>query len=200
MKRKTSRLLFGIVAGFCLILIASWNLENSPEASSQISPTSTQINKTSETSATNNEAGDTNALVVSIADGDTLTAIMDSEPGTEVKVRFLGVNTPETVDPRRPVECFGKEASEFTKSLLSNQRIKLEADPEADEIDKYGRLLRNIYLADGTDVNAELVKQGYAYAYVSFPQNAERKAYLRSLESEAKANLRGLWNPETCPN
>ncbi len=201
MKRKTSRLLFGIIAGFCMILIASWNLENSPKASSQINTaTSTQITQSSSTLILSDEIGDTNAYVVKVVDGDTLTAILDSEPGSEVKVRFLGVNTPETVDPRRPVECFGKEASDFTKHLLNSQRINLVADPEADEIDKYGRLLRNIYLADGTDVNAELVKQGYAYAYVSFPQNAERKAYLRSLEADAKENLRGLWNPETCPN
>lgn len=199
MKRKTSRLLFGIIAGFCMILIASWNLENSPEASSQSNFATSTVLHDSASSTSLAEVGDTNAYVVKVVDGDTLTAILDNEPGQEVKVRFLGINTPETVDPRRPVECFGKQASDFAKSLLSQQRIKLEADPEADEIDKYGRLLRNIYLDDGTDVNAELVRQGYAYAYVSFPQNAERKAYLRSLESEAKENLRGLWNPETCP-
>jgi len=112
---------------------------------------------------------------------------------------LLGVNTPETVDPGRPVQCYGKEASSFAKKTLGGQRIKLEGDPEADEYDKYGRLLRNIYLADGTDFNAELVSQGYAQAYVSFPQNADRKAELRRLESEAKEAKRGVWDPAVCP-
>ncbi len=190
------RFLFGIAVGFAFILIASLNLENSPAVSSEANDPKviTEIQDFESTASSTS----TNALVTKVVDGDTIHAILDSEPGKDVKVRFLGVNTPETVDPRRPVECFGKQASDFTKSLLANQRALLVADPEADEVDKYGRLLRNVYLADGTDVNAELIRQGYAYAYVSFPQNAERKAYLRSLEAEARENQRGLWNPEIC--
>jgi micrococcal nuclease len=201
MKRKTARLIFGIIAGIVMILIANWNLENSPETSPESASTPTPTSTSTPVIVTKVTSSTiaTNAQVIRVVDGDTLVAKLDAEPNHEVKVRFLGINTPETVDPRRPVECFGKEASNFAKSLLNNQRIFLEADPEADEIDKYGRLLRNIYLADGTDVNAEMVAKGYAYAYVSFPQNNERKALLRKLESEAKENLRGLWNPETCP-
>lgn len=190
------RFLFGILAGLALMLIASWNLENSPRASSETSkPTGTAetANPAQYESSTS-----TNSRVTRVVDGDTIHAILDSEPANEVKVRFLGVNTPETVDPRRPVECFGKQASDFTKSLLADKRVLLVADPEADEVDKYGRLLRNVYLDDGTDVNAELIRQGYAYAYVSFPQNLSRKAYLRSLEAEARENNRGLWNPDNC--
>ncbi|MFZ6015940.1 MAG: thermonuclease family protein [Patescibacteria group bacterium] len=144
-------------------------------------------------------ASNANAYVIHVVDGDTITVKLDSDPNLEVKVRLLGINTPETVDPRRPVECFGKQASDFAKELLSHQRVRLEADPEADEIDKYGRLLRNVYLPDGTDVNALLVADGYANAYVSFPQNQERKAELRRLESEARQAERGLWNPTVCP-
>lgn len=197
MKRKQARFLFGLAMGVAIMLIASWNLEHSSPASSQAdnvfqSVTSSQQLPESEANSS------TNAFVVRVVDGDTLVAKLDNA-GSEVKVRLLGINTPETVDPRRPVECYGKQASDFAKNLLQNQRVKLEADPEADEIDKYGRLLRNIYLADGTDVNAEMIRQGYAYAYVSFPQNAKRKAYLRSLESQARQNERGLWDPNTCP-
>jgi len=195
-------LLFGIAAGFCLLLVASWNLENSREALSDTGdPPLASADQTVPAKIWSEEVmANTNALVVKVVDGDTLSAILDSEPNNEVKIRLLGINTPETVDPRRPVECFGKEASDFAKKSLSGERIKLVSDPEADEIDKYGRLLRNVYLADGTDFNAEMVKQGYAYAYVSFPQNAERKTELRALESAAKENLRGLWNPEICSN
>jgi micrococcal nuclease len=127
-----------------------------------------------------------------VVDGDTLVATLDSEPG-EWTVRLLGIDTPETKDPRKPVECFGKEASQKLTELLSNQRINLQADPEADEIDKYSRLLRNVFLADGTDVNALMVSEGYAYVYLSFPLNTQRKTELRNLQKDAQENLRGLW-------
>ncbi|MDD5438237.1 MAG: thermonuclease family protein [Patescibacteria group bacterium] len=140
----------------------------------------------------------TNALVVRVVDGDTIDVKLDSEPEKEYKVRLLGVNTPETVDPRRPVQCFGHEASDFTKASLNGKRIWLAADSQADERDKYGRLLRNVYLDDGTDFNAKLVSQGYAYAYVSFPQDPARKAEIRRLETEAKTEKRGLWAPGAC--
>lgn len=134
----------------------------------------------------------TNATIVRVVDGDTFVTALDSEPG-EWTVRMLGINTPETKDPRKPVECFGKEASQRLTDLLSNQRVDLRADPEADEIDKYSRLLRNVFLADGTDVNALMVREGYAYAYLSFPLNVRRKTELRNLQKEAQDNQRGLW-------
>ena len=139
----------------------------------------------------------TNAIVVRVVDGDTIDVRIDGDDHDE-KVRFLGVNTPETVDPRRAVQCFGKQASNFTKALLTNKRVRLDPDPQADERDKYHRLLRNIVLSDGTDVNASLVRSGYAYAYVSFPLNKERKKQLLRLQSEAEAMKRGLWADDTC--
>lgn len=138
-----------------------------------------------------------NAFVARVVDGDTIAADVDGTTD-QVKVRFLGVNTPESVDPRRPVECFGKEASAFLKHLIEGKRVSLVSDPEADEVDKYGRLLRNVVMEDGTDVNAYLVEEGYAFAYTSFPQNAERKAELLRLEREAREAERGLWSPDTC--
>lgn len=148
--------------------------------------------------ATNPTKVQTNARVIHVTDGDTFDVELDAEPGKEFKVRMLGVNTPETVDPRRPVQCYGEQASDFTKATLSGKRIRLEADPQADERDKYGRLLRNVILEDGTDYNAKLVAEGYANAYVSFPQDPQRKTELRRLESEAKAAVRGLWDPANC--
>lgn len=139
----------------------------------------------------------TNAFVVRAVDGDTLDAMLDGET-VAVKVRLLGVNTPESVDPRRGVECFGKEASHFTASSTAQKRVRLVADAEADERDKYGRLLRNVVLEDGTDFNATLVREGFAYAYVSFPQNKQRKAELVRLQKAAEVAQRGLWNPQTC--
>jgi len=198
MKRKTAKTIASIIIAICLFLIAGAKMQEPSEATPNSLP-QPSASSTQSASTTSTPLGATNALVIKVVDGDTISAKLDSEPDKEVKIRFLGVNTPETVDPRRPVECFGKEASDFTKHLLTNQRVNLLSDPEADEVDKYGRLLRNVYLADGTDINAELVRQGFANAYVSFPQNDARKAELRALEAEAKENQRGLWNPANCP-
>lgn len=139
----------------------------------------------------------TNAMVVRVIDGDTLEVLEDGQakPAT---VRLLGVNTPETVDPRRPVQCYGKEASAFVHALLEGKRIDIRSDPQADERDAYGRLLRNVILEDGRDVNAMLVREGYAYAYLSFPLTPARKREMKQLEIDARTAQRGLWSPDTC--
>lgn len=147
--------------------------------------------------STSPDNGKTNALVLRDVDGDTVVVKQDDQ-SDEIKVRLLGVNTPESVDPRRPVECFGKEASHFTKEQLEGKRVLLETDPMADDIDKYGRFLRNIFLEDGTDFNAKLVGDGYAYAYIGFPMDKRRKSQLTRLQNEAAAAQRGLWDPKTC--
>ena len=138
-----------------------------------------------------------NALVVRTVDGDTLEVSEDGKADSE-KIRLLGVNTPESVDPRKPVECFGKEASHFTDELMTGKRVELVSDPTADNVDKYGRLLRFVELEDGTNLNETLLREGYAYAYLSFPLSAEKKALYHALEQEAKAAERGLWSPDTC--
>ena len=143
------------------------------------------------------EGTTTNALVIRAVDGDTLAVTLDGDD-RELKVRLLGVDTPETVDPRKAVQCFGKEASAFTKSLVDGKRVRLDADPLADEVDKYGRLLRNVVLEDGRDVNALLIQEGYAYAYLSFPLNPLRKTQLKRLQTEAEEAKRGLWSPDGC--
>ena len=141
----------------------------------------------------------TNAFVVRTVDGDTIVAKLDAEPETDFTVRLLGIDTPETVDPRKPVQCFGKEASTKLRELVSGQRVRLESDPQADERDKYGRLLRNLVAEDGTDVNAFMVREGYAHAYLSFPLNRQRKEELHDLETMAREQQLGLWSPVTCP-
>jgi len=84
-------------------------------------------------------------------DGDTIVVKIS---GREETVRFIGADTPETHDPRKPVQCFGQAAAEHTKSLLGGKSVRLAADPQDSNRDKYGRLLRYVYLPDGTLVNA----------------------------------------------
>ena len=99
--------------------------------------------------------------VTRVVDGDTIVV---ADVGT---VRLIGVDTPETVDPRTPVQFFGKEASEFTRRLALGKDVRLEFDTQ--RTDKYQRTLAYAYLPDGTFLNAEIVKQGYGHAYVTYP-------------------------------
>jgi len=175
---------------------ASPDVETSEESEQWSDETMEPSDDESDYFISEDERGETNAVVTHVVDGDTLDALFDD--GLEARIRFLGVNTPETVDPRKEVECFGSQASNFSKEMLSGARVLLQSDPQADERDKYGRLLRNVYLEDGTDFNALLISEGYAYAYLSFPLDKERKAELKRLENEARDAERGLWAPDAC--
>ncbi len=123
--------------------------------------------------------------VVRVVDGDTL--LLDRRE----RVRLIGVDTPETVDPRRPVQRFGKEASAFTKRMVEGKKVRLEYDQ--DRKDRYGRTLAFVYLEDGTFLNAEIVKQGYGFAYTQFPFKYLEE--FRGYEREAREAQRGLWKP-----
>lgn len=122
--------------------------------------------------------------VVRVVDGDTV--VLD---GNE-KVRLIGINTPETVDPRRPVQKFGKEASARTKALLDGKRVRAEYDVERK--DRYGRTLCYLFLEDGTFVNLSLVEDGYATAY-RYPPNVKFAEKFRDAERRAREAGRGLW-------
>lgn len=127
--------------------------------------------------------------VVEVEDGDTITVDMN---GTEERVRFIGVDTPETKDPRKPVQCFGRAASEFTKGLIGDNAVRLESDPLSSNRDRYDRLLRYVYLPDGRLVQAEIIRSGYGFAYTSFPFTKSDEFI--SHQREAREANRGLWN------
>jgi endonuclease YncB( thermonuclease family) len=120
-----------------------------------------------------------------VVDGDTV--VLD---GNE-KVRLIGINTPESVDPRRPVQWYGKEASAFTKALLLGRRVRMEFDVERK--DRYGRTLGYLWLEDGTFVNLRLVEDGYAFSY-PYPPNVAHAAEFRDAEKRAREAKRGLWS------
>ena len=127
------------------------------------------------------------ATVTRVVDGDTLVVDI---AGQEERVRLIGVDTPETVHPNKPVEYFGKEASAFTKRIAEGETVRLESDPQNSNRDRYNRLLRYVYLADGTCLNAEIIRQGYGFAYVKYPFS--RMEEYRLLERTAREEGRGL--------
>jgi len=116
-------------------------------------------------------------------DGDTLEL-----DGGE-RVRLIGVNTPESVDPRRPVEYFGHQAAAFTRRLAEGKAVRLEYDE--DTRDQFDRTLAYVYLPDGTFLNAEIIRQGYGFAYTRFPHRYQQEFV--QLEREAREQGRGLW-------
>ncbi|NLH48650.1 MAG: thermonuclease family protein [Myxococcales bacterium] len=131
------------------------------------------------------------ATVTRAVDGDTLAIQID---GHKDKVRLIGVDTPETVDPRKPVQYFGKEASAFTHKMADGKTVRLELDQASaatNHRDKYGRLLAYVFLPDGTLLNAELIRQGYGHAYTRYP--FAKMEEFRALEREAREAGRGLW-------
>jgi micrococcal nuclease len=133
--------------------------------------------------------------VIRVEDGDTITVDMN---GSEERVRYIGIDTPETKDPRKPVQCFGRAASEFNKQFIGSNPVRLEADPLSGNRDRYNRLLRYVYLPDGRLAQAEILKQGYGFAYVSFPFTKSEE--FLNYQREAREQNRGLWNscqPET---
>lgn len=121
-------------------------------------------------------------------DGDTIVVDMAGRGET---VRFIGVDTPETHRPNTPVQCYGPNAAAFTKQLIGSQKVRLQADPLDTNRDRYGRLLRYVYLPSGTLVEDELIRQGYGFAYTQFP--FQKKQQFVDEQTKAKdANL-GLW-------
>lgn len=132
--------------------------------------------------------------VMRVVDGDTIEVKFSD--GTIEKVRFIGIDTPETVDPRKPVECFGKEASAKMKELVEGKTVRLERKADENR-GSYGRLLRYVYV-DDFFVNAEMIKQGYAYAYTKYPFDSELTEEFKQYEQEARENERGLWAPGAC--
>ncbi|MBP9738809.1 thermonuclease family protein [Candidatus Saccharibacteria bacterium] len=126
--------------------------------------------------------------VVKFDDGDTIAVNMEGRTET---IRFIGVDTPETHDPRKPVQCYGKTASAFTKKTIGTQNVRLEADPESGNRDRYNRLLRFVYLPDGTLLNQKLVAEGYGFAITGFPHT--KMAQFVDAEKIAIDEKRGLW-------
>ena len=136
-------------------------------------------------------ADNTKFLVTKVIDGDTFHIKINS---ADISVRMIGIDTPETVDPRRAVGCFGKKASDETKRLLEGKIVVLTKD--ITDTDKYNRLLRYVFLpisgGESLFVNDYLVRQGFA-KYYTYPPYVKYNDRFLQAEKEARENLRGLW-------
>ena len=199
---KAKWIVTGILALF-LIIGASGNddsapapkVDSQPISEANLSPSNaptaspaSQLVENLETSTQSHESNSNNNsyLVTRVIDGDTI----EIEGGQ--RIRYIGIDTPETVDPNRPAGCYGQEASDKNKALVLNKRVKLEKD--VSETDKYGRLLRYVYV-DDIMVNDYLVRQGFANAS-SYPPDIKYQEQFLQAQQEAVANSLGLWG--TC--
>ncbi|HEU4657474.1 MAG TPA: thermonuclease family protein [Capillimicrobium sp.] len=129
------------------------------------------------------------ATVTRVVDGDTVHVDLD---GADETVRYIGVDTPESVKPGTPVECFAKEASARNAALVDGEDVRLRFD--AERRDRYGRLLAYVYRArDGLFVNERLVRDGYARP-LTIPPNVRHANRFAALARRAREDDRGLWS------
>jgi micrococcal nuclease len=119
------------------------------------------------------------------------------ERGAVERLRLIGMDTPETVDPRKPVQCFGQEASTRAKELLDGQTATLELDASQGERDRYGRLLAYLWLPDGRNFAEVMIGEGYAHEY-TYQQPYAYQADFKAAAEWAQANGLGLWAPDAC--
>jgi micrococcal nuclease len=140
--------------------------------------------------------GSVTGRVVRVVDGDTVRVRIDGRRGAET-VRYIGIDTPESVRPGTPVQCFAEAASTFNRRLVGGRRVKLVLGRE--RRDRYGRLLAYVFVTGGlrTFVNAELVRRGYARTLTISP-NTQYARRFSALQTDARARRLGLWR--ACPS
>lgn len=156
--------------------------------------TTTVFTTTEEIQSTPTASQETYYLVTKVVDGDTVAVSMN---GITETIRLIGIDTPETVDPRTTVECFGTEASNKAKELLTGKRVRIEKDLSQGERDKYGRLLAYVYREDELFFNRYMIEEGYAYEYtynIPYKYQPEFKA----AQASAETNKKGFWANGAC--
>ena len=133
--------------------------------------------------------------VLKVLDGDTIHI---SYNGKDEKVRFIGLDTPETKDPRKPIQCFGREATAKMTEFAENKKVRLEFDKTQGERDKYGRLLAFVYSEDNKNLAYEMIRQGYGneYTYNSNPYKYQNE--FKEAARKAREENKGLWAENTC--
>jgi len=136
-----------------------------------------------------------NATVARVVDGDTID-VQDSA-GQTSRVRLIGINAPESVDPKTKVQCYGEQSAVDATALLLGQSVRLEVDSTQGDKDIYGRLLRYVYLQNGTLANDYFITHGDAKEY-TYKTSYQKQALFKQDQALAKASQAGLWSPQTC--
>lgn len=134
-------------------------------------------------------------FVQKVVDGDTVDVYMN---GKATRLRLIGMDTPEVVDPRKPVQCYGREASAEGHKLLENQWLRLEYDAVTGKTDIYGRTLAYIFLPDGTLYNEFMIRNGFAHEYDYQNQKYKYRTRFQAAQKSARAENLGFWSPQTC--
>lgn len=201
-KEKKIKLSFGIVIAAIglLVVIGIINANNGNRPNESVkdftnNSTIEQIPENTEKTSTPQGATSPSPLyqVISVTDGDTIRIDYD---GASTPLRLIGVDTPESVDPRTTVQCFGVKSYEHLKSRLTGKQVRIESDPTQSDRDKYDRLLRYVYL-DNEDIGLSIITNGYGHEYTySIPY--QKQAEYKNAQSEASKAERGLWSPSTC--
>ncbi|MFW5720672.1 MAG: thermonuclease family protein [Candidatus Dojkabacteria bacterium] len=180
---KESSFLFFFILLAISVLILFQTAQQNPDDQTSKQPQEQKVQGTQETNTFS---------VVRVIDGDTVVVQTGKE---ELTIRYIGIDTPETVKPNSPVECFGKEASKYNTKLVEGKNVQLEEDIK--NTDSYGRLLRYVYVEndEGTFimVNKKLVEDGYAFAK-SYPPNVKYQEIFREAETHAREKEKGLWS------
>lgn len=138
------------------------------------------------------------AKLLKVIDGDTLSVSLNGKTET---IRIIGIDTHETVDPRKPVQCFGQEASRHAKLYFedTDRKVWLEADPTQGDRDKYQRLLRYVFTDDDTvDFGKVMILLGYASEY-TYDLPYKYQTIYKQAEKEAREGKKGLWADDACP-
>ncbi|HSX30120.1 MAG TPA: thermonuclease family protein [Candidatus Saccharimonadales bacterium] len=172
MTRRTQRKLVSLIIAACFLLVAIGQQHGWFGAVKQ--------------TAVQNQPG--LYTVTRFVDGDTIAVDMH---GHDETIRMIGVDTPETHKPDAPVQCYGPAASSYVKHLIGTSQVRLEADPESTNRDRYQRLLRYVYLPDGRLVELESIKNGYGFAYTQFPFT--KSDQFVAAQQAAKTQVKGLW-------
>lgn len=180
-KRIFPHILFVLLAGF-FFLLNSFSLKQSKVIQSL--PAKNQISISKET-----------ARIEKVVDGDTIRVLIGSK---EDVVRLIGIDSPEVLDERKPIQCFGKEASDKAKEILNGKVITLESDPTQKDRDEYGRLLRYVFLEDGTNFNKLMISEGYSREYTFKGNSYKYQSEFIQAEKTAEKDKEGLWG--SCSN
>ncbi len=205
---KTLKLILYSVGGFFalmvfIVVVAMSTPKQEPVVASdqiqQAAPKSTStVASTSTRSISPVQASKNNGYayykVTEVVDGDTIKININGKIET---LRLIGLDTPETVDPRKSVQCFGREASSKAKELLLGKNVRIEKDISQGELDKYNRILAYVHREDGLFYNKHMIETGYAHEY-TYNTPYKYQAEFKTVQKTAQQNSLGLWSSNTC--